>query len=154
MVEGDLERLPEQGRGRLPDVPPVIARQAHHRALDLGGVRGCERREEERRELLVGAPRVREEPCRPIAADDARDPRGVEDLSRLLDLRLAHPAVLPRRAEDRGRSERVALLKRLPEGALPARSAGSGVSLRTAQSRDSSRSMRSQASSICSIDAA
>lgn len=97
-------------------------------------------------QLAVDATRMREQTGPPVTADDRRGCDRVDDRGGAVVLGLADPAVRARAPQHVGRAEDVAAPELALEGGLPR--------LVRQLSLFTKRSMRSQASSIRSIDAA
>jgi hypothetical protein len=72
LVERALQRIAEERRRGLADLPVVVAREAMDRPFEVRLVRRDERPEDDGRELLVDTSRVLEQPGRPVAADERR----------------------------------------------------------------------------------
>ena len=144
-AERALETVAQEGRGGLADLPILVSGQAMDRALDILPVGGDQRPKDDGGQLLVDPPRMLEQAGGPVAAHERGRALRPHHGRGARVLRLLHPAALARSPQDVRRGERIARRERLLEGALP---------VDQCRCRPTNRSMRSQAASIFSIEAA
>jgi len=92
----------------LADGRVLLILEALESALDIARVARRERGEDRDRELLVDAPRMRQEPARPLASNESGGSHAFDGRCGTVTLGLADPSVLAGPAEDVRGAEDVA----------------------------------------------